>query len=156
MLYFVTGDMFLGNHEVIVNPINTRGVAGKGVALQVKEQYPDWFTKYKEVCSKNILQAGYIWVYKTNLDQPKYIFSATTKRHFKDPSIKLDVIQCYEKIYELILKFNIKNIGIPPLGCGCGGLYWGNIKPNVENILGKECNCDIYHYLPIKENFTCL
>ena len=104
------------------------------------------------VFKKISLLGWYTFGSQTNLEQPKYIFSATTKRHFRDPSTKIDVIQCYEKIYELILKFNIKNIGIPPLGCGCGGLYWGNIKPNVENILGKECNCDIYHYLPIKEN----
>lgn len=156
MLYFVQGDMFLGNHEVLVNPINARGVAGKGVALQFKNNYPDWFTKYKEVCDKNALMAGDIWVYHTGLKYPKYIFNAVTKQHWKYRSEKIWIIHCYQKIANLILKFQVKSIGIPPLGCGCGGLYWGDIKPNVEHILGFNTDCNIYHYLPIKENFTCL
>ena len=153
MLYFVTGDMFLGNHEVVVNPINTRGVAGKGVALKLKEKYPDWFIKYKEICSNHILQPGNVWVYRTNTEYPKYIFNAVTKNHWKEPSFKIYVIKCYEKLFNLITIYNIKNIGIPPLGCGCGGLYWGDLKPNVINILDRECNCNIYHYLPLRKNY---
>lgn len=155
MLYFVQGDMFQGNHEVLVNPINARGVAGKGVALLFKNNYPEWFSKYREVCSKDVLMPGDIWVYHTGLEypHPRYIFNAVTKLHWRYRSEKLWVIHCYQKIANLILKFKVKSIGIPPLGCGCGGLYWGYIKPNVENILGSIEDCNIYHYLPIKENY---
>ena len=108
MLYFVQGDMFLGNHEVLVNPINARGIAGKGVALQFKNNYPDWFTKYKEVCDKNVLMAGDIWVYHTGLNYPKYIKTEFNNAIYfvNDSFIGLKKSILYKFIDETILLYS--------------------------------------------------
>lgn len=40
MLQYVTGDLLTASSQTLVNPVNTVGVMGKGIALQFKKQYP--------------------------------------------------------------------------------------------------------------------
>lgn len=51
-------NIFNSKCEYIVNPVNTVGIMGKGLALQFKEKYPENFEKYKKYCQKGDFTVG--------------------------------------------------------------------------------------------------
>ena len=52
------GDIFSSECEYLVNPVNTMGVMGKGLALQFKEKFPENFNKYKKYCNSKDFTVG--------------------------------------------------------------------------------------------------
>ena len=44
------GDIFKSQCEALVNPVNIKGVMGKGLALAFKNKYPAHFENYKRAC----------------------------------------------------------------------------------------------------------
>ena len=37
----------------LVNPVNTVGIMGKGLALEFKKRYKSYYEEYKELCAQN-------------------------------------------------------------------------------------------------------
>jgi O-acetyl-ADP-ribose deacetylase (regulator of RNase III) len=58
------GDLFAVEVEAIVNPVNTRGVMGKGLALAFKKKFPDAFRAYAKACEGSP-RSGVGWVGST-------------------------------------------------------------------------------------------
>ena len=83
MIKYVEGNIFESTAEVIVNPINTVGVMGKGLALKFKINYPDMFKKYQEICKKGLLKPGTLYLHTS---ENKKILLFPTKKHWKDNS----------------------------------------------------------------------
>lgn len=48
---FIQGDLFTTDAELILHQVNCRGVMGSGVALGVRQQYPQVFEAYSALCA---------------------------------------------------------------------------------------------------------
>ena len=48
LVSLVVGDIFASSMQTLVNPVNTVGVMGRGLALQFKNTYPEMFLIYCE------------------------------------------------------------------------------------------------------------
>lgn len=48
------GDIFEVPSDMLVNPVNCKGVSGKGLALEFKKRFPVSQKKYEEVCRKQV------------------------------------------------------------------------------------------------------
>jgi O-acetyl-ADP-ribose deacetylase (regulator of RNase III) len=46
MIKLSDGDIFYSKCDAIVNPVNTVGVMGAGLALQFKKRFPEMFEAY--------------------------------------------------------------------------------------------------------------
>ena len=46
MITFMTGDIFQGEHEVLVNDINCAGKMDIGMGIILKDKYPNMFRQY--------------------------------------------------------------------------------------------------------------
>ena len=129
MILFKNGDIFESKCEAIVNTVNTKGVMGKGLALEFKKRFPQNFIAYKKACIENKVTVGKIFIFDNGLfENTRYIFNFPTKDHYKAKS-KIEYIQ--DGLLDMIRKIkelNIKSIAIPPLGCGLGGLEWNKVK----------------------------
>ena len=79
------GNIFNSKCQTIVNPINCVGVMGKGLALEMKNRFPDMFNKYKELCDKNLITIGKLWLYHSNITNQS-ILNFPTKQHWKHDS----------------------------------------------------------------------
>lgn len=109
-------------------------VMGAGIAKQANDMF--------HVSSK---LGGYINTYGNrafNLGTIKrgeeifYLFTYPTKYHFKDNSDINLIVKSAEQLMEMADKFNVKNIYLPPVGCGLGNLnYEVTVKPWISNIL---------------------
>lgn len=172
MIQYVKGNILDSTAEYLVNPVNTVGVMGAGLALQFKNKYPYMFKEYKEICNTNqwfargrgfrivlaeepkihtIEQNDEIIETKTYTN--KYIILFPTKRHWKDKSdlamIDNNLEDLAQYFSEALLTSVVHsfNIAFPKLGCGCGRLNWeGQVKPLMERYLGgcRYVNAFIY------------
>lgn len=141
--YRKEGSIFESGTQALVNPVNTVGVMGKGLALEFKNRFFDNFIVYKSACDKGELRAGEVLVFGGNL----LIINAATKGHWRNPSDLNDVEMCLFNIrYEIYMR-NIPSIAMPALGCGLGGLIWDDVKNMMNRILGAV-PIDIFVYEP--------
>lgn len=131
--YRKEGSIFDSGAQALVNPVNTVGVMGKGLALEFKNRFFDNFIVYKSACDKGELRVGEVLVFG---DSP-LIINAATKGHWRNPSDLNDVEMCLFNIRYEIYDRNISSIALPALGCGLGGLIWSDVKSMIERILGE-------------------
>lgn len=147
MIKFVKGNILEAKVEAIVNPVNCEGYMGKGLALQVKQQYPKTFNDYSVVCKEGQLKIGQVHYYKEN---EKIIINFPTKYKWRSNSKLSYITDGLPELIDLIKKLNIKSIAIPPLGCGLGGLKWDEVK-NVllKYLVNISDTLDIFIYEPL-------
>lgn len=133
------GDMFDEPSEAIVNTVNCVGVMGKGVALEFKRRWPENFRAYKRVCDAGRLETGKMFVFQAGdlLDAGgrKILINFPTKKHWRAKS-KLEYVETgLDDLVSQVQRLGIKSLVLPPLGCGNGGLEWGEVRPLIEEKL---------------------
>jgi O-acetyl-ADP-ribose deacetylase (regulator of RNase III) len=64
MIEYKHGDIFASEMQILVNPVNTVGIMGKGLALTFKNKYPEMFTEYKIQCDNGALDIGKLFVWE--------------------------------------------------------------------------------------------
>lgn len=69
-----------------------------------------------------------------------------TKIHWLDRSSMRYIHLGLEALVKEITTRQFKSVAIPKLGCGLGGLSWGDVKPVVVKALSGLKNCDILIY----------
>ncbi len=128
MIEFIKEDILKIETEAIVNSVNLKGVMGKGLALAMKNAYPENFKLYKEACEKEIIKIGKIFVTETGKFFPKYIVNFPTKNHWRFPSKYEYIEEGLVDLKKWLKENKIKSIAIPPLGSGNGKLNWIKVK----------------------------
>ena len=141
--------IFKAKTEAIVNPVNTVGVCGMGLAKQFKEKYPDNYEAYRNACETGLLKVGETFTYCLETkNHPSHIINFPTKNHWRYPS-KIHYIEAGLKALVIDMKINkIKSVAIPKLGCGekTGQLKWVDVKPLIIStfLKFKDLECVIY------------
>lgn len=133
VIEFVEGDIFEADVDALVNPVNCKGVSGKGLAKQFKDRFPENQKHYENMARKGKLHLGDILVYHDyeilNGEDRRIIINFPTKNHWEDESYIETISDGMEVLRGAIAAYNIESIAIPPLGCGLGGLDWFYVKP---------------------------
>ncbi|MEZ4361223.1 MAG: macro domain-containing protein [Kofleriaceae bacterium] len=130
------GDLLTADVDALVNPVNTEGVMGKGLALQFKKAYPDNFKAYQRACKAGEVQTGQMHLV-SRLDSPRFIINFPTKKHWRQPS-KLEYVRDgLRDLVAHVTRLHIKSIAVPPLGCGAGGLEWSAVRPLILEAFSK-------------------
>lgn len=142
MLHFVNGDIFKSKAMAIVNPVNTVGVMGKGLALEFKQRYPSMFRKYKQICDANKLGVGILHYYQ---EEDYLIINFPTKLHWRDASQLEYVERGLRNFVKNYRKRGVTSVAFPPLGCGLGGLRWEDVRSLMIKYLG-DLPIDVYIY----------
>ncbi|MBR1819295.1 MAG: macro domain-containing protein, partial [Neisseriaceae bacterium] len=125
MIEYVSGDIIQCQAQALVNTVNCDAVMGRGIALQFKNAYPDNFKAYEKACKEKLVQVGRMFVCETGmLTNPQFIINFPTKQHWRYPSRIEYIEKGLLDLVNVICKYNIQSIAIPPLGAGLGGLDW--------------------------------
>ncbi len=131
------GNLLTADVEALVNPVNTKGVMGKGLALQFKKAFPENFAEYERACRAGEVTTGRVHVVP-RLASPRYIINFPTKNHWRQPS-KLDYVrEGMKDLLEHIQRLGIRSVAMPPLGCGNGGLDWRVVRPVIIDALSRR------------------
>lgn len=123
-------NIFNSQCQTLVNTINCVGVMGKGLALEMKNRYPEMFSLYQDFCNKQLIDIGKLWIYKSD---DKWILNFPTKKHWKNNSEYEYIEAGMKKFVETYKEKGITTIAFPMLGCNNGGLN----KDKVLEIMTK-------------------
>lgn len=139
------GDIFQTTLPTLVCTVNTNGVMGKGIALAVRNRWPEVYDQYRNHCMTNpyvfthrpnLYRGGDIahcWV-DTGMETTKptgitEVLCFATKEQWRKPSelewIERGMINVYCE-YELETN---GGLAFPMLGCANGGLQWKDVYP---------------------------
>lgn len=148
MLLYKIGDMLDSDADYIINTVNILGTSGKGLALQIKKQYPEAVIPYEQACKNKELDVGKILISNTRFN--RQIIHFPTKRNWRDPS-KYEYIE--KGLIALVnfcntIKTNNITIAIPQLGCGLGRLEWKQVLNLIRKYLGPIQHITFYIYGP--------
>lgn len=125
MLNVREGDLFESGCEALVNPVNTKGVMGAGLAHQFRKRFPAMFTEYNGKCRAGELSIGQVHCWCSPDGQ--WVINFPTKDHYRQPSKVEYIEQGLVALGEAIKQHQIKSIAVPALGCGLGGLKFGTV-----------------------------
>ena len=149
MITFKTGNIFEENIEAIVNTVNCIGVMGRGIALQFKKKYPANFKAYAEAAKHKEITPGNMFIFEAKQNSyPPYIINFPTKRHWRDKSRITDIQSGLDALVKVIQKKKIQSIAIPPLGCGLGGLDWGEVRQLIIKTFEKCLDINVIIFEP--------
>lgn len=145
--FIENSDILMAKTDAVVNTVNCVGVMGKGIALKFKEHFYENFKLYKKACDNGEVIIGKMFVYKTNLEYPKFIINFPTKQHWRENSRYEYIREGLKDLKKIIQINNIESISIPPLGCGNGGLSFDYVKEMILEYL-SNLNIDVHIYVP--------
>jgi len=149
LIAYVRGDLLASEADALVNPVNTVGVMGKGLAAQFKQAYPDMFAEYRTWCRAGALHVGKIHVWRAG---PKLILNFPTKHHWRDKSKVEDIRAGLDELVLVMGEWEVRSIAIPALGCGLGGLRWSVVEPLIVAAMAPfadEVDVSIYPPEPV-------
>ena len=124
-IVFTKGSIFKSTADVLVNPVNTVGVMGAGLALQFKTKYPKNFKHYKKYCSEIESFKEYHQCFFEEKD--KIIYNLPTKENYSQFSSLGKVRRSLLKFVDYLNATDVESIAIPPIGAGLGGLDVMNV-----------------------------
>lgn len=139
-------DLFETDAQTIVNTVNCVGAMGKGIALEYKKRYPEMYIRYVELCERNLIRPGKLWLYKST---EKWVLNFPTKDHWRTPS-KLEYLEeGLEKFVATYREKNIRSIAFPLLGANNGKL---DPKSSLEIMTHYLSECDIPVSIYVRES----
>lgn len=142
MILYICGNIFDSPAQTIVNPVNTVGVMGKGLALDFKNRYPKMFEQYTRAC-KSGFRPGQLIVTK---EDDHWVMCFPTKRDWRNKS-SIDYIKAGLKAFcDGYEKQGITSVAFPKLGCGAGGLTWNVVEPIMDQYL-RDLPIPVYIYI---------
>ena len=142
------GDLLRAEVEALVNTVNLQGVMGKGIALQFKKAFPENYKAYRKACKAGELQMGKVFVHQLGMLSPKFVVNFPTKKHWRSKSRLVDIDAGLGNLAEQIRGLKIQSIAIPPLGCGLGGLSWGDVRPLIDKHLADMADVRVVLFEP--------
>lgn len=145
MITYIQGNLFESPAQVLTNTINCAGAMGAGIALEFKKLFPAMHQDYLLRCKNGEVRPGIPYLWENDSVQ---ILNFPTKRHWKENSRMEDIEQGLAYLVNNYQKLGIATLALPPLGCGLGGLSWGDVRPIVEKHLGEIQDLEVFVYEP--------
>lgn len=150
MIKNAQGNLLHADVEALVNTVNTEGVMGKGIAAQFKRAYPKVYDIYRSQCERGDIRLGEVSFVDVGglTGGARWVVNFPTKGHWRAKSRLGDIEAGLKDLASKITLYDIKSIAVPPLGCGNGGLAWREVRPLIEEILGKLEGVTVCLYAP--------
>lgn len=138
------GDLFASGAAALVNPVNTEGVMGKGLALEFKRRFPEAAAEYVKACEEKRLEVGNVLVCDK---QSPIVIHFPTKTLWRKPSRLHYIDSTLVMLWDVLRTGKIPSVAIPALGCGLGGLPWPEVRNLIVGYLEK-LDITVYLYPP--------
>lgn len=144
MIEYKKGDLLANTEGIIVHGCNAQGIMGSGVALAVKNKYPDAFRAYLDHLEGRPNPVGTTNFWRLNTDL--IIANAITQQTFgTDKSVKYvsyDAIHtCFNAIVGFADTYGM-SIHIPLIGAYRGNGNWEVISRIINDVVGDhEVTC---------------
>lgn len=150
MLHFTWGDLLAADVQALVNPVNTVGVAGRGLALEFKHKHPWNFHAYQAACLREEVVVGHMFVVSNpEPELPGYVINFPTKEDWRNPSRIGWIRDGLADLVRVIREREIISLAVPALGCGNGRLAWSVVRAEIEHALAPLEDVLVMLYQPL-------
>jgi O-acetyl-ADP-ribose deacetylase (regulator of RNase III) len=130
------GDLLETDIKFIVHGCNAQGVMGSGIALAIKNKYPEAYTRYVDRHKNQPWQLGEIQVVKCS---DKVIINAITQEFYgRDGKryVNYDAVkEVMKRVNDIPKIYKATHIAMPMIGAGLGGGRWDLISYIIETHL---------------------
>lgn len=157
--YIENANLFDSDTDALVNPVNCKGIMGKGIALEFRKRFPECLIPYKQACENRKLVPGKLLFVRLVVQPDLFgrkrpaIILFPTKDHWRDKSriewIEQGLIFLKNNYHE----WSLKSLAMPQIGCGLGGLKWEQVKPLIGRYFNDE-QIEIEVYLNATKNYN--
>jgi O-acetyl-ADP-ribose deacetylase (regulator of RNase III) len=133
MIRYLDSDLFASPAQTLVNPVNTVGVMGAGLARVFRDRYPEMFREYRGLCRAGRLPVGALHLWR---GPDRWVLNLPTKTDWRLPSTLPHIeagLRRFRRDYEAL---GVRSVAFPALGCGCGSLSWAAVRPLLDAYLG--------------------
>ncbi len=143
------GNILNEKRGIIVHGVSCRGVMGAGVALAVKQNYPQAFHDYQKRCySASNIAALLGEIVTSRISEDLFIVNAFTQRnygayHTWSQENYEAIRNCFFKVNILASHYNLP-VFFPMIGSGLGKGDWSQIKEIILNTLDKQVDKTLY------------
>jgi O-acetyl-ADP-ribose deacetylase (regulator of RNase III) len=133
----------------IAHGVNCVGAMGAGIAVQFKKTFPEMYKKYNLKCKEGKIIPGCCWVWEESKGKAQYlaktdqlgekytdffVYNLAIKTHWKMPASYIAMKGSLKNLIEEMNKRGAKEIAMPWIGCGLGGMS----KEMVYKLLKKS------------------
>ncbi|MFC1937066.1 macro domain-containing protein [Chloroflexota bacterium] len=143
--YIENSDLFESKADALVNPVNSKGVMGRGIAKEFRIRFPECMRPYKDACMHGKLVPGRLMMchLDAQLDffewKTPNIILFPTKDHWRGKSRLEWIDQGLAYLKDHYQQWGLKSVAMPQIGCGLGGLRWQeDVLPLIEKHLANE------------------
>lgn len=150
-IQFKTGNILKSSCRLLINPVNTVGVMGSGLAEQFRNRYPKNYKAYREHCFS--VKTFNEYKYFAMEEKGKIIFNFASKEHYSNFSNLGYIRRSLVMLLLYLEKHKIPSIAIPPVGCGLGGLEEKNVLHLILYYLRQvtyDLKIELYQFKSIK------
>lgn len=138
------GDMLASGAAALVIPTNTLGVMGAGLAKRAAKRWPATCASYTRACRLGLLEPGSIWVGHAGTA----LVMLATKADWRAPSRIEWVERGLSELVAWAAARPLPSLTVPALGCGLGGLAWGEVRPRMVAALSVLPESTVTIYAP--------
>jgi O-acetyl-ADP-ribose deacetylase (regulator of RNase III) len=150
MIREISGDILLSECTGLVHSIAPLDHFDSGLALGLREKYPEMVKGFRQYCHTHHPQTGEIWVWKSQ--DGRIIYNLLTQEaapersggHPGKSSIS-NVEKSLKKLSKYIDDHPVDTIALPRIATGVGGLEWDDVRAAVLKHLGNT-NTRIFIY----------
>jgi O-acetyl-ADP-ribose deacetylase (regulator of RNase III) len=132
MIRYLTSDLFAATAQTLVNPVNTEGVMGAGLARAFRDRYPEMFREYRELCRERRLSIGTLHLWQ---GPDRWVLNLPTKTSWRLPSTLAYIEAGLRRFRQDYPALGITSVAFPALGCGCGSLSWSAVRSLMDSSL---------------------
>lgn len=135
--YIERGDIFkLPGVTSYAHGCNCAGAMGKGIALQFKRKFHKMYLQYNSMCTSGNFKPGDIFPYEYT--PGSFVYNLATQKHYsiRGQLAKLEHIRkSVNKMLMHASAHKVKDIAMPKIGAGLGGLDWEDVKIVLEDVI---------------------
>lgn len=138
MINIITGNILNTDADLILHQVNPFGVMGAGLALQIKNKYPNVFTEYKNYCLKfnnsyNKLRGNLKIVPINDKQAVVNMFSQSGLSRHRVTTDYQALSHCLNRLHKIICKYDL-SLAIPyGIGCGLAGGQWEIVFKTIQD-----------------------
>ena len=147
MLTYIEADITEVCSGLIIHGCNTLGYMGAGVALAIRNKWPNVYKQYKMLCEHYQPVLGEVQTLM--ITSELYVANIFTQQTIGRTGIhaNLNAIEVgLNKIIGVALELNISEIHSPKIGCNLGGLKWMDVEKIYLKVFENiEQKCNIYY-----------
>ena len=136
MIKFIAyGDIFsISGISCYAHGCNCAGAMGKGIALQFKKRFPQMYLQYRKKCLQNQFHPGDVFEFVQGTQR---IYNLGTQKTWRTNATLEAIELSVRKMLKLATEQHVKDIAMPKIGAGLGGLPWEDVKLLLQQ-LGME------------------